>query len=144
MTYQMLLLQVHGPRVLQACPDKCGHSRKQGSFQAWTNLSNDVTGICGERGSTSSESRLWAGSTTATTWQRSGPLAAVPASLLGSRAPPKQSALHHLRSLRSWARGLRRTSDLFTFAFWSAWCSPQGLSVEDFLQTGKGLAYQHF
>lgn len=32
----MLLLQVHGPRVLQTCPDEHSHTWKEASSPTWT------------------------------------------------------------------------------------------------------------
>lgn len=41
--YLVLLFQVHGPRVLQACPEDGGHPRKEGSSATCTNPSDSVT-----------------------------------------------------------------------------------------------------
>lgn len=39
----MLLLQVHGPKVLQTCPDEHNHTWKEASAPTWTNPSESVT-----------------------------------------------------------------------------------------------------
>ena len=41
--YLGLLFQVHGPKVLQACPEEGGHPRKEGSSATCTNPSDSVT-----------------------------------------------------------------------------------------------------
>lgn len=58
--YHMLLLQVHGPRVLQACPGECGHPRKEGCSPTWTNPSDSVTvaASAGKRRKKSRQSRV--------------------------------------------------------------------------------------
>lgn len=43
MAYRTLLLQVHAPGVLQACPGECGHPRKEGSAPTCTNPGDSVT-----------------------------------------------------------------------------------------------------
>lgn len=43
MAYLVLLLQVHGPRALQACPEEGGHPRKEGSSATCTHPSDSVS-----------------------------------------------------------------------------------------------------
>lgn len=57
MAYRTLLLQVHGPRRLQACPDECGHPQKEGSSPTWTNPRDSVTVTAPGRKSKKEEER---------------------------------------------------------------------------------------
>lgn len=41
--HQMLLLQVHGHRVLQTCPDEHSHTWKEASSPTWTNPGESAT-----------------------------------------------------------------------------------------------------